>query len=254
MKLTIEQAKALKENRLPFYSKNFSGKELVIDSTKRRVSGYAAAFNNVDDDMDVLVKGCFAKSILEHGPESSNPQKIVMLWCHDSKDLIGKVVLLKEDDFGLYFEAELDPIPQADRALIQYGTGSLNQHSIGFRYMFDKCMWGEWKGEHAFICNELKLFELSPVPFGANENTPYTGMKAGQLESEKKLLDRDTEKFINRFEPDKQLELRQIISKHIALGTIMEPGKSHSKDPEPLSRKERNEQLLDYLLTKSNLQ
>jgi len=251
MKLTLDQAKALKEIRRPSYFKSISTKELNIDLNKRRVTGYAAAFNNIDDDHDVLIKGCFAKSIQEHGPGSSNPQKIVFLWCHEPEELIGKVVVLQEDDYGLYFEAEVDPIPEGDRALIQYQTGSLNQHSIGFRYVWDKCDWADWKGQQAFVCNELRLFELSPVPFGSNENTPFLGMKSVEVETKRQEIDRLTEKFINAFDNSKQLELRQLISKHIALAQATEPGHTHSKEPKPLSRKERNELLAKYITTKT---
>ena len=49
--------------RLPF-----DVKEMALDS--RKISGYAAIFGVKDKADDILIKGCFAKSIAERGPDS----------------------------------------------------------------------------------------------------------------------------------------------------------------------------------------
>ena len=42
-----------------------------IDSEKHIIEIKFAAFGNIDSDRDILIKGCFAKSIQERGPGSS---------------------------------------------------------------------------------------------------------------------------------------------------------------------------------------
>lgn len=245
--------KARKQPGRPVEWKAMNTKELVIDMTSRKVSGFLAAFGNIDDDQDVLMKGCFAKSIMEHGPNSTSDQKIAYLWMHEMREPVGKFTLLEEQDKGLYFEAIVDPIPLGDRVLTQYQTGTLNQHSIGFRYIWDKCMWADWKGEEAFLVYEVKLMEGSVVSIGMNENTPFTGMKAATLSGEAMILDRETEKLLSRLSIKEQMEMRQLITKHIALAEArVEPGKPLKHSREPQSRKARNESIIEFLKSQTN--
>ena len=60
-----------------YKSLSFYAKEIQYDSGSRTISGYAAIFNNIDKAGDMLLKGCFSKSIQERGPESSANDKIV---------------------------------------------------------------------------------------------------------------------------------------------------------------------------------
>ncbi|PKN16508.1 MAG: HK97 family phage prohead protease [Deltaproteobacteria bacterium HGW-Deltaproteobacteria-23] len=222
----------------PVIYKSLSVDSMKVDSESRTVSGYLSAFNVMDSDNDVLIKGCFAKSISDRGPESTTARKIAYLYMHDMRDPIGHFTVLKEDDFGLYFEAYIDKIPQGDRVLEQYKSGTLNQHSIGIRYVWDKCEWGEWVNNdgtkvEAFICYEVMLFEGSVVTLGANENTPFTGMKAETIESERNVLIRETERTLKSFDLETQYTIRQLISKHVALAesepqlALKDEGKPH---------------------------
>jgi HK97 family phage prohead protease len=150
-----------------------------VDEESMTVSGYLAAFGNVDDAGDRLIKGCFAKSLKEHGVGSDSQRKILFCWQHDTKQPIGQFTALREDEKGLYFEAKLDDIPFVrDTVIPQYKSGTLNQHSIGYRYIFDKCEWVKENGKEVFECKELELFEGSVVTMGCNENTPFLGFKS----------------------------------------------------------------------------
>jgi len=42
--------------------KSFNIKAENLDLVSRKISGYAAIFNNVDKSKDMLIRGCFAKS------------------------------------------------------------------------------------------------------------------------------------------------------------------------------------------------
>lgn len=157
--------------------KNIPIKEANADESNRTVSGYLAAFGNIDLDQDIIMPGAFIKSITDHGPQSESAQKIIYLYMHNMSEPIGQFKVLEEDETGLYFEADIDEIELGNRVLKQYASGTINQHSIGFNYVWDKCNWEMVGDKEAFVCHELKLFEGSPVSIGANENTPFLGFK-----------------------------------------------------------------------------
>lgn len=207
----------------PVVHKSFNTKDLVINMEDRKVSGYLAAFGNVDIDGEMIIKGAFAKSIRERGVNSTTDRKIAYLWQHDTSEPIGRFTELREDDYGLYYEAEIDPIPLGDRVLIQMQSGTLNQHSIGFKYVWDKTETEEIDGQEVWVLREVNLFEGSVVTIGANENTPFMGMKNDKIEEEGAVLARETEKLLKKFSPNEEYQIRQLISKHIALAESKEP-------------------------------
>jgi len=128
---------------------------------------------------------------------------------------LGKFTVLIEDDKGLYFEAEMDNTALGDETLIQYESGSLNQHSIGYQYVWDKIEYD--KEADAYICKELNLWEGSVVTIGANENTPFTGFKSLELITEKTKVQKELNKILNELDEKQGYELRKLISKTIAL-------------------------------------
>ena len=196
----------------PIAYKAFDGQ---LEVNGRIVSGYLASFGTKDSDNEVIVKGAFAKSISERGPNSTTARKIAYLYQHDMTKPIGRFKTLVEDDRGLFFEAELDNIPLANDVKAQYESGTLNQHSIGFRYIWDKVQFDETAD--AFVIKEVDLFEGSVVTMGVNENTPYLGMKAEQVESYVEELRRETEQALKHIPYEEAYKIRQIISKHISL-------------------------------------
>lgn len=239
MKTELKEKQRLKSALAarPVIYKSFSAEIKSVDSETRIATGYLTSFNNLQDDGDVLIKGCFAKSIQERGPDSKTARKIAYLFMHDMKDPIGHFKVLREDDYGLYFEAYIDKIPQGDRVLEQYKSGTLNQHSIGLRYVWDKCQWGEWTLPdgtitEAFICYELLLFEGSVVTLGSDENTPFTGMKAETIESERNALIRETERILKGLDFETQYEIRRLIAKHLSLAET-EPQSALKEDSKP---------------------
>lgn len=190
----------------------------VVDEDKHVIEVKFASFGNVDSDGDLLVKGCFAKSINDRGPESSTNRKIAFLWQHDMRDPIGKIMKIEEREDGAYATVQLsdfDAVPNAKRAYYQLQEGTLNQFSFGFNYIWDKMEYDE--ENDAFIIMEVKLYEISVVTMGANEETEYIGeiddMKAFVLDLKEKNLAKYNElkQAINEVEPPKALE-REFLS------------------------------------------
>lgn len=193
----------------------------VVDEDKHVIEVKFASFGNVDSDGDLLVKGCFAKSINDRGPESSTNRKIAFLWQHDMRDPIGKIMKIEEREDGAYATVQLsdfDAVPNAKRAYYQLQEGTLNQFSFGFNYIWDKMEYDDEKD--AFIIMEVKLYEISVVTMGANEETEYIGEIDDMKEFVRDLREKDLAKYnelkqaINEVEPPKALE-REFLSKVI---------------------------------------
>jgi uncharacterized protein len=203
---------------LPVNYKALPEQKYSVLEDSRTVSGYLSIFNVVDSDGDLIVKGAFAKSISERGPDSSTNRKIAFLWQHDMTQPLGKMTVLKEDNTGLYFEAKLDDIPEADRALKQLLSGTINQFSIGYSYVWDKMEYDE--ALDAFVCKEINLFEGSVVTLGANEYTFFDGMKSNQMKDAKTKLLRETETFIKGLPAEQQYACRQLIMKNVQMALV----------------------------------
>lgn len=231
----------------PIQYKALSATEVKVSADSRTISGYAAIWGNIDNAGDMLIKGCCSKSISERGPESKTNRKIIFLWMHDIDEPLGRITKLIEDDKGLYFEAVVDAIPEGDRALEQLKSGTLNQFSIGYQYVWQNCEYDSAK--EAFIVKEINLFEISVVSLGCNEETGFEGMKSmHEIESAVNKLNRETDKFIKNMPYEDGLKVRQLISKHIALATT-EPGKPTQVDNEPPVKKEVDFTVFTELLT-----
>lgn len=202
MEMTIKSrkiaAKKASSNGMAF--KGFSAKDAaVVDESKRIIEVKFASFGNVDSDGDLLVKGCFAKSIQERGPGAATNRKIVFVWQHDIKDPIGKILSIDEREDGAYASVQLsnfDAVPNAKRAYYQLQDGDINQFSFGFEYIWDKLDYDE--ALDAFIVKEVKLYEISPVTLGANEMTEFIGIAEDAADLKgiiKGIAQKDREKF-----------------------------------------------------------
>lgn len=181
----------------------------------RIIRGYLIAWGVKDSYGTIFVKGSCAKSIQERGPESNSKYKIVALWQHDQSDPIGQFRVLKEDDYGLYFEMELDEgVPSAERALIQVRSGTINQFSVGFNYLYDKMEYDEQRD--AVILKEIVLMEGSVVTIGSNEET-YAFRSKEEYLTKKDYLRQETELFVRSLPANKQLEARALFTRHTSL-------------------------------------
>ena len=165
---------------LEFKSINNASAEIKdIDFKNRIVSCYWSAFNNKDFDDDIMVQGCYKKSIAENGPQGAN--KIFYLKSHNWENPLGKPTLLQEDSKGLYAEIPVTSgATFAEDTLKLMDAGLMIQNSVGFQtvkyntVMPDENDWQTWYREIL----EVKLYEGSAVVLGANEDTPFQGFKS----------------------------------------------------------------------------
>lgn len=205
------------KNRMGMQFKTFEVKEFEPES--RKISGYAAIFNNKDKADDILLKGCFSKSIEERGPQSTANDKIILLWQHDQREPLGRITELKEDDRGLYFEAVIDDFELGDRAIKQLESGTLNQFSIGYNYVWENVEYDSVKD--AYIVKEVKLHEISVVSIGCNGLTEYLGLKSNEeFDQAYKDLANEITEATKHMSAKKQAWIQNIIGKAMSLASM----------------------------------
>lgn len=169
----------LVKNLKHYEVKNLSVEVKDLDTGKRQAKIMLAHFGNIDSDMDMIMKGAFAKSIAERGPSSTSNRKVAFLRYHDWEHQIGKFLSLQETDAGLVAVVQLGNSTKGNDALLDYQDQIIREHSIGFNYISDKMqLVGEGENQYWQI-SEVILWEGSAVTFGANELTPVLDVSKG---------------------------------------------------------------------------
>lgn len=221
-----ERIKELKLRANPINYRNISvnvkgqltSSDFQKDLDNRIINGYLATWGTVNDYGEMFIKGAFSKSIQERGPASSSKYKITFLWMHDSHDPLSLFAELTEDDYGLRFRtAPLDDVPNADRCIKQIRSGTLNQFSAGFNYVWDKIEWNT--DEDCLVLLEAELMEGSVVTMGSDCET-YAMRSSADFDTAMVSLNDDIEDFIKTIPRKQQLELRQLITRHKSLSKI----------------------------------
>ena len=139
----------------------------VGDPEEGIVEGYASVFNVEDLHGDVIDPGAFAKTIAERVPAL----KVKMFDTHqwDVAHLLGTVIEAREDSRGLYFKGQLSNAPSVQDLRLKMIEGHVTEASIGFDSLRER--FEDVDGKSVRHIEELKLYEISAVPFGANEHT-----------------------------------------------------------------------------------
>lgn len=146
-----------------------------VDTVKGIVTGYFSTYGVKDSDGDIILPGAFTKTVAEQGPLGKD--SIKHLRQHDRNQLVGRILKLNAlDPVGLYFESEMSKTQLGQDTLMLYQEGILNQHSIGFRIPQNGTRYDQ--AQDAWLIGETMLREGSVVTWGANPETPVTGIKA----------------------------------------------------------------------------
>jgi HK97 family phage prohead protease len=211
---------------------------------KRIIRGYLFVWNVKDLHGTKFIKGCCSRSIRERGPKSNAKYKITFLWQHRTDDPLSLFSVLEEDDYGLYFETKpLDDVPNATRTITQIRSGTLNQFSGGFNYMWDMMEYDE--SDDSIVCKEIEFLEGSIVTMASQMETHVVRGGADVLEEE-------TDNFVKSLPRKFHLQARQLFSKHKSLinqdALILE--KKDGKNKRSMAKSEDKGYNLDYLIKK----
>ena len=154
---------------------------ITTDEVEGKVQAVFSNFNEVDSDGDVVLPNSIKSGYGERG--------VAMVWAHDWKDVIGRGEI-KQDDHRAVFEGQF--IMDTDRGRDAFNTvkamGDLQQLSFGYEVvdsengMFKKD--NNTEIEVRFL-KDVKVWEVSPVLVGANQNTYTMSVKGDEHEEQK---------------------------------------------------------------------
>jgi len=198
-----------------------------IDAKDGIVTGYFASYNTVDSDNDVFLPGTFSKSI------SENFNRIKHLLDHNITKAVGKIQVLKEDSYGLYYESKIGTHKLGKDFLEMAQSGLITEHSVGFMNVKGKSQMREGIN----YISEGRLMEGSSLQaWGANENTPLTGIKSFYQDAEKlEKRIKSIEAFCRNSEAsDETIELLLIEIKQLSqlLSDMSTPAADEAQVPE----------------------
>lgn len=140
----------------------------LSSSSAGEISGYASVYNTPDHDNDIVMPGAFASSL-------KSSRRVKLLWNHDHNQVIGKITQLKEDDYGLWFSAQLNlAISKGNEVYQLVKAGDVNQLSIGFTITKSRPS----NSATQRLLEQLDLWEISVVTFPANEKAQINEIKS----------------------------------------------------------------------------
>jgi HK97 family phage prohead protease len=211
-----------------------------IDIEKREVVFAFSKFNDYDSDGDITMNGAFSKTIRESGPEGAD--RIRHVWNHSkSNPPIGRLLKMWEDSEFAYAHSKMVNNQTANDVWDAYKEGALNEHSY-----FGKSYNPERNGKGGIVIKEVKLFEVSSVLWGAQENAKLKQLIKGDIigmEAIKELKEHllSLDKFVKKSNgsDDFLYQLESEIQKamDIILPISLEPIQAVEKTPEDIKPK-----------------
>jgi HK97 family phage prohead protease len=134
------------------------------DSDGMTFEGYASVFGNKDSWGDVMEPGAFKKTIAE------NKKRIKVLAMHDFYSVIGIPKTLEEDTKGLYFNAKISDTQLGRDIFTLIKDKAITEMSIGYNALKYEINRDENSKDYGIrYLKEVRLWEISPVTWGANE-------------------------------------------------------------------------------------
>lgn len=167
--------------------KEFKDKDLLsFNDETGTVEAVFSKFNEIDSDNDVVLPNSIKSGYGDKG--------VVMCWGHDWKNIIGKGKI-EQDDEKAIFKGTFNLNTNAGKEAYETvkAMSDLQQWSFGFEVKDSEMgMYRKDNGEEKEVryLKDLKVWEVSPVMVGANQNTYTMAIKEGGKE---KIDDHDTE-------------------------------------------------------------
>lgn len=137
------------------------------------LQGYASVFGNVDTGGEVVEKGAFAKTLKERLKKGMIKLFDSHLIFQGTDAVIGVVNEAEEDEYGLKFSARFSGTRRAQDVRTKVKEGILNALSFGYDVVKDAL---DDEKKIRFL-RELKLYEVSVVPWGMNPKAQISGVK-----------------------------------------------------------------------------
>jgi HK97 family phage prohead protease len=194
-------------------------------------TAYASVFGNVDSYGDIVTKGAFAND-LKRWEKSGNP--IPLLFGHNMTDPdynIGSVIKAEEDNVGLKVTAQLDlENPKAKQVYRMLKGRRINQMSFAYDVVDGSTE--KVDGQDVYEIRDMKLYEVSVVTVGANQETEILSVKQLPTVADRLLAEFKAGRVLSA---KNESELR---SAHEALGRVLSvldstPDVQKASEPDP---------------------
>jgi HK97 family phage prohead protease len=145
------------------------------------VEGYASVFNNVDLGGDIMEPGAFKKTLKER--LKTGDIKLVdshLVFREGTDAIIGGVTDAKEDETGLWFKGVFSSVQRAQDIRTKIREKFLNALSFGFDIIKAEA---DKTDKNVRRIKEVRLYEISMVPWGMNPKAQLTLAKGAQSAS-----------------------------------------------------------------------
>lgn len=152
------------------------------DEGNGSIEGYASTWVKEPDSYgDICREGCFKNSLENRWNGGKN---IPLLWAHKMDDLDAYVgtATAQEDETGLFFHADFNGSPEAEKIRGLYKNKTLTSFSFAYDIIDEGTVTLE-DGRKANELRELDIFEISCVLVPANGTATVTDIKAGRRNS-----------------------------------------------------------------------
>lgn len=183
---------------------------ILTDDVEGKVEAVFSVFNEIDSDGDVIRPNSIKSGYGDKG--------VAMVWGHDWKDVIGRGEIVQDNNKAVFKgQFIMDTERGRDAYNVVKAMGDLQQWSFGYEVVdSEKGMFqskdGELEQEVRFL-NDVKVWEVSPVLVGANQNTYTIGVKEFSKDD---LSNNDTDIDIDNTENGKDIEQSLVEGKTFA--------------------------------------
>ena len=168
---------------------------IFSDEVEGKVESVFSVFNTIDTDGDVVLPNSIKSGYGVKG--------VAMVWGHDWKDLIGKGEIVQDENKAT-FKGEF--FMDTERGRQAYNTvkamGDLQQWSFGYEVLDSEN--GKFQKDNTEVdvryLKDLKVWEVSPVLVGANQETYTLSVKEQSEETEEKEQKQDGKRFTEEIE------------------------------------------------------
>ncbi len=154
---------------------NAVGRIEEIDAQKGIVKFRWADFNSIDSQNRRMSPKAFNRTI------KNNFKRIKHLQNHNPDRMIGKILELYTDDKGAVAVSQLSKNTAGQDMLMLYNEGIMSEHSFAFNILKSH------DEDGVEVVDEARVWEVSSVTWGSNENTPTLNVNSEQLNNIKIL-------------------------------------------------------------------
>tara|TARA_A100001037_G_C15144781_1_gene635757 strand:- start:2377 stop:3207 length:831 start_codon:yes stop_codon:yes gene_type:complete len=185
----LSREKDIKMDREKWESKTID--ITTTNEVEGKVEAVFSVFNEIDSDGDVVMPNSIKSGYGDAG--------VAMVWAHDWKKPIGRGEIVQDGEKAKFKgQFIMDTQDGRDAFETVKAMGELQQWSFGYEVVDSEngTFTKDGMDTEARFLNELKVWEVSPVLVGANQNTYTVGVKEKSEETSGLTLTNETDQLL----------------------------------------------------------